>query len=384
MQLYDSKETVNSVTINKLFKSNVTSVSLREDSLMVAAGEESGRVQVVDTKRKQPLRKYHTHTKPVHALEFLSKQLLVSGSDDKSVQVFDVSTDSIVRQYKDLHTDYIRSLSAISNTSSVLCGSYDGSVSLLDTNNPAPLSVFQHGDPVQDVAAFSNGFSFVSVGGKQAKLWDLRNSTAPVREATVSQKDISQARLALDNRRLLISSYDGHLKVLDTADFQVTHQFNFKQPVMCFDFVSSYSQIGVGLADGSFLVEKKNLQKGVGEEEEPDMFKDFFKSADGDKVVKNYKYFNRGMFEQPQDYTLVQGEAKRAKTKAYDRFLKKFEFKNALLCTLAGKQNDLIMSMLDELVQRNVLRVALKALDLEEMGMVISFIDQRLHDHRYN
>lgn len=85
VQLYDSKECANSVTINKLFKSNVVSVSLREDSLMVAAGEESGRVQVIDTKRKQPLRKYHSHSKPVHALQFISKQLLVSGGDDKSV-----------------------------------------------------------------------------------------------------------------------------------------------------------------------------------------------------------------------------------------------------------------------------------------------------------
>lgn len=234
------------------------------------------------------------------------------------------------------------------------------------------------------MVAFSNGFSFVSVGGKQAKLWDLRNSSAPVREATVSQKDISQARLALDNRRLVVSSYDGHLKVMDTEDFTVTHQFNFKQPVMAFDFVNRYSQMGVGLADGTFLVEKKNLQKMEGEEEEPNMFKGFFENDEGQKVLKNYKYFNRGMFEQPKDYTLIQGDQKRPKTKAYDRFLKKFEFKNALLCTLAGKQNDLIMSMLDELVQRSVLRVALKALDQEELDMVIAFIDQRLHDHRYN
>jgi hypothetical protein len=56
------------------------------------------------------------------------------------------------------------------------------------------------------------------------------------------------------------------------------------------------------------------------------------------------------MFQQPKDYTVIQGEEKRKKTKAYDRFLKKFEFKNALLCTLATKQNDLIISMLEELV----------------------------------
>ena len=47
--------------VNKLFKSNLQSVCVREDGELIGVGEESGRVQVVEVKKKQPLRKYFAH-----------------------------------------------------------------------------------------------------------------------------------------------------------------------------------------------------------------------------------------------------------------------------------------------------------------------------------
>ena len=39
---------------------------------------------------------------------------------------------------------------------------------------------FKHGFSVEDIAILSNGFSFVSVGDKWAKLWDIRNNNEPI------------------------------------------------------------------------------------------------------------------------------------------------------------------------------------------------------------
>ena len=65
-----------------------------------------------------------------------------------------------------------------------MSGSYDGYVSLLDINNSKSNNKnnikFKHGFAVEDVAVFNNGFSFVSVGDKWAKLWDVRNNSEPI------------------------------------------------------------------------------------------------------------------------------------------------------------------------------------------------------------
>jgi U3 small nucleolar RNA-associated protein 15 len=153
------------------------SVNVREDSELIGVGEESGRIQIVDCKKKQPLRKYNTHTKPVHALQFSGRQLLISGSDDKSVQIFDITQDTVIQKFTDASSDYIRSVECLSNTSNILCGSYDGHMTVLDKESGQSVIKFNHGHAIQDIAAFTNGFSLISTGGKEVKLWDIRNNT---------------------------------------------------------------------------------------------------------------------------------------------------------------------------------------------------------------
>lgn len=44
LEVYDTKEEAVKFNVNKLFKSNLQSVCIREDSELVGVGEESGRV----------------------------------------------------------------------------------------------------------------------------------------------------------------------------------------------------------------------------------------------------------------------------------------------------------------------------------------------------
>ena len=100
----------------------------------------------------------------------------------------------------------------------IISGSYDGTVSLLDLNNNNNNNnnmKFKHGFAVEDIAVFSNGFSFVSVGEKWAKLWDIRNNSEPILSSQTNQKNISAVKIILDNQRIALYSYDNHLKILN-------------------------------------------------------------------------------------------------------------------------------------------------------------------------
>ena len=44
----------------------------------------------------------------------------------------------------------------------------------ISLNNKKAEMIFDHGFPVECIAALPNGFSFVSVGGTETKIWDIR------------------------------------------------------------------------------------------------------------------------------------------------------------------------------------------------------------------
>lgn len=76
-------------------------------------------------------------------------------------------------------------------------------------------------------------------------------------------------------------------------------------------------------------------------------------------MVKNYKYFFRGQNEKSEKDTLeVFGSAKK-KLKEYDIYFKKFQYHSALDAALLTKNVEIIISVLEELLDRNALKVAL-------------------------
>jgi U3 small nucleolar RNA-associated protein 15 len=66
------------------FKSIISSITYRPDGKIMAIGEESGFVQILETKRRNQLRQFKKHTKAVHALVFGPNEgsSLYTASDD--------------------------------------------------------------------------------------------------------------------------------------------------------------------------------------------------------------------------------------------------------------------------------------------------------------
>ena len=80
--------------------------------------------------------------------------------------------------------------------------------------------------------------------------------------------------------------------------------------------------------------------------------------ADRD-VVKNYKYFFRGQNEKSdKDSNEIHVSAKK-RLKDYDIYFKKFQYHSALDAALSTKNVEIIISVLEELLDRNALKVAL-------------------------
>ena len=75
----------------------------------MALGDESGKIQVMDTKEKFRLRTFKNHKKRVNCVDF-SGQDLYSGGDDMILRMFDVAAGTVIHSYDNAHDDYIRCL----------------------------------------------------------------------------------------------------------------------------------------------------------------------------------------------------------------------------------------------------------------------------------
>lgn len=186
--------------------------------------------------------KYPTHQfndRPVHVTRFspLDTTQLLSCSDDTTVRLWDIPSQSSVTTFTD-HQDYVRSgLVSSSNPSLLLTGSYDSTVRLFDARTGASemtMGSAERGQaPVEDVLLFPSGTLALSCSGPILKVWDLVAGGRCLRALSNHQKTITC--MAFDGKagRVLTGGLDQMVKVYDVATYRVVHTMRYPAPLLC-------------------------------------------------------------------------------------------------------------------------------------------------------
>ena len=103
------------------------------------------------------------------------------------------------------------------------------------------------------------------------------------------------------------------------------------------------------------------------------------------QTSKNYKYFNRGQYQvevDPEDLAALKNH-KKAKLQSYEHSLKKFEYKAALNKALQSGNPEVIVALIEELVERGALYVAIGGRSEEELLQLLKFLIWKVGDYRY-
>ena len=116
------------------FTDDAFSGRFRKDGKLIVAGSKDGYVKVFDMKTKAVLRQLKQHTAAVRSTVWASDGLhIISGSDDRKVKLWDLATEDVVWDSKSQHTDYVRCVeTSPSNPDIFVSGSYDHSVRIWD------------------------------------------------------------------------------------------------------------------------------------------------------------------------------------------------------------------------------------------------------------
>ncbi|KAK7492611.1 hypothetical protein BaRGS_00016090 [Batillaria attramentaria] len=164
VQIYSSRSNQILRTLSR-FKEVAHSGSFRSDGKLLVAGSDEPVVRLFEPNTRSLLRVFNGHTGPVNVTKFLSDNLRVmSGSNDKTVRVWDIATEKELSIYNE-HQDYVRCGVACKSSPDIfLTGSYDHTAKLFDARTGESVLTVEHGHPVESTLLFPSGGIFMTAG----------------------------------------------------------------------------------------------------------------------------------------------------------------------------------------------------------------------------
>ncbi|KAJ3068827.1 snoRNA-binding rRNA-processing protein [Podochytrium sp. JEL0797] len=355
------------------FKDIAYSGSFRPDGKMMVAGDALGNVQIFDLASRSLLRSFTGHKDTVRVAGFSTNLTQVmSASDDRTVRIWDIPSEQALHCF-DEHKDHVRS-ACISpdNPNLILSGSYDHTVKLWDTRSPTPcILTLHHGSPIESVLFLPGSSLLASAGGNKIKVWNTLTAGTHVTTLANHQKNITTMSLDGSKSRLLSGGLDNMVKVYNLQDFGVVHSFKYPAPILSMACSPDDTHLVVGMAGGLLSIRQRvvKTQEVVGAMQSR-------AKANGGTL----RHFRRGAVAQAQVGDVVVERAKSARLHEWDNLLKKFNHAKALDVVLGAGRGGrraspvMVVSVLDELIHRGMLVVALGARDDVGLEPVTQFI----------
>ena len=147
------------------FKQAAFGGSFRRDGKLLCAGGEEAAVKLFDVSTRNLLRLFSGHKAPVHRTFFTADGIhIASFSDDKTTALWDIPSEKQILTFEE-HTDYIRA-GAVSPVSPdiFVSGSYDKTVNLYDGRTNKKIFSVNHDAPVESVLFLPSGGIILSAG----------------------------------------------------------------------------------------------------------------------------------------------------------------------------------------------------------------------------
>ena len=342
------------------FKGEAYSARIRSDGKVFVAGGETPVIQVFEMGTRLLLRQFKGHQSAIHFTTWASISSIMSCSDDKLVKGWDLPSQKQVTSFKG-HEDYVRC--GLANGNTWVSGSYDKTVKLWDTRvrpDSACTATLSQNSPVHSIFMLPN--DILVSAGDTIRVWSHNRMLT---ELNHHIKPITCLSHCPVSKRLVSGSLDFLCKFYDDLTFELKHTMASKSPILSLHV--DEEKIILGHVDGTIAFHEKEVKN--------------LDPVDEAKV----SYFSRGMnlpATAEDDQKVDNFKADRLK--AYDSYLRKFRFSDALSAVFDSRNPLIIVSMMDDLLRRDVLKVALANRDEPSLEPILRFLIKNLTNPQFS
>ena len=258
-------------------------------------------------------------------------------------------------------------------------GSYDHTALLWDARLKGQVQRFQHNHPVEKCMISSSGTLLFTAASNEVNVWDLISGGKLLHTFSNHQKNITSLATDAGGTRLLSGGLDGHVKVYNLQLLQVRHGIKYKSPILSLAMTKENRKLIVGYVDGTLVTRlrhDKSLSTNDNDSEDDD---DNMETAAG---AKRKFYKGAGSAVLKTDDEMVESE-RRIRLKPYEKQLKKFSYQKALDSALRTHNPLVVVTVLEELIRRSGLTIALSDRDETTLEPLLSFTARYVSHPRY-
>ena len=399
ISIYDTLTDTEISKFNNVISDKISTGIIRSDGKIILTGDENGKILIHEIVTKNLIRKYSAHNLSVTSIDIDSSLVkFISSSRDCSFKYFDMINEKPIKDYKKSHNDSIM-VNKFFDQNLILTGSHDKTLKLWDLRNNliSPELIFNNSDKICDDIEIINDNYFCATADNNIILYDIRK-TNQINFVNPVKNTISKITKAKNNTRLfLLSPGETFVTVLDISDLSLRPLFNInlKEKVYAFDIDDNLEYFVVGYDGGKNVVrtkpigtiskseaeeiEKQKLIKMQEDEDEQLKLLDPMKYSEK-PIVKNYRYFFRGQYKKNlEEDDLFVDKKPKIKLSETDKYIKKFQYQKAINSAVK-KEDEIVFSIIDELVDRNTLKLALFNEDQDSLINILKLIKDKIHN----
>lgn len=371
----------------------------RYDGRVLAAGDETGAVQVFDVNSRAILKTWKEQKQPVHVVKWSHKEstALMSCGDDRTVRLWDLPSEASVETFRG-HQDYVRTGSFLPGQSNNLfvSGSYDQTVRLWDPRTPnTAVMTFKHIASVEDVLCMPSGTTILASAENQVAVLDIV-AGRPVHMIKNHQKTVTSLCLASNGSRVVSGGLDGHMKVFETVGWNVVAGSKYPSPILTLSVIAAGNpredkHVVVGMSSGQLSIKTRlSGEQKVKERERQKQMEaliagkiDEYDKKQAKKRPRGFEKRLRGRDYAGEDADIIVEGNVRGKVKkltVWEKELHRGKYREALDLGISAGGTLTIVTLLNTLRYRSALRTALADRTESELQPIMNWIWKHLSD----
>jgi U3 small nucleolar RNA-associated protein 15 len=369
----------------------------RYDGRVLAAGDETGAIQVFDVNSRAILKTWKEQKQPVHTVKWSPKEStsLMSCGDDRTLRLWDLPSESSLQSFRG-HQDYVRCGGFLPGLTSglMVSGSYDQTVKLWDPRTPeSAIMTFKHVSSVEDVLCMPSGTTILAAAENQVAVLDIV-AGRPLQMIKNHQKTVTSLCLASNDSRVVAGGLDGHLKTFETTGWNVVASSKYPAGILSVAVIAAGhpredKHVVVGMSSGQLSIRTRlSGEQKVKERERQKQMDALIAGTIEEYDKKQAKKRPRG-FEKRlrgRDYNgddadiIIEGNVrpKQKKKHPWETELHKGRYRQALDLAVHGKDKLTIVTVLNTLRYRSALRAALEDRNEADLQPVMQWIWQNI------